>query len=282
MNGVITMSDNAEYKVIQGFGEEWSEFDQSDVSDAEMDKIFNGYFSIIDWSKIKTDSVCFDLGCGSGRWANLVSKRVGKLHCIDPSEAALEVAKKNCALAKNCTFHLATVDNIPLDDESCDFGYSLGVLHHVPDTASGIASCVKKIKKGSPFLIYLYYAFDNRAGWFKVLWKSTEVVRFIVSRSPYRIRYFITQLIALAIYLPLARLSLLMEKLGAEVDSYPLSAYRDKSLYIMRNDALDRFGTKLEQRFTRKEIEEMMIAAGLQDITFNKEAPYWCAVGYRK
>ena len=50
----------------------------------------------------------------------------------------------------------------------------------------------------------------------------------------------------------------------------------------MRTDALDRFGTRLEQRFTRAEIEAMMRAAGLERIAFSDQAPFWCALGYRK
>ena len=47
----------------------------------------------------------------------------------------------------------------------------------------------------------------------------------------------------------------------------------------MRTDALDRFGTQLEQRFSRREIEAMMQAAGLVDIRFREGLPYWVACG---
>ena len=50
----------------------------------------------------------------------------------------------------------------------------------------------------------------------------------------------------------------------------------------MRTDARDRFGTRLERRFTASEISQMMRAAGLERITFSDDAPYWCAVGYRE
>jgi hypothetical protein len=43
-----------------------------------------------------------------------------------------------------------------------DFGYSLGVLHHLPDPRAGLAACVTKLKPGAPMLVYIYYAFDNR------------------------------------------------------------------------------------------------------------------------
>ena len=50
----------------------------------------------------------------------------------------------------------------------------------------------------------------------------------------------------------------------------------------MRTDALDRFGTKLEKRFTKAKIRQMMEHAGLEKIVFSDYAPYWCAVGYKK
>jgi hypothetical protein len=50
----------------------------------------------------------------------------------------------------------------------------------------------------------------------------------------------------------------------------------------MRTDALDRLGTPIEHRFSRIQIGEMMTAAGLTRVEFNDDAPYWCALGYRR
>ncbi len=86
---------------------------------------------------------------------------------------------------------------------------------------------------------------------------------------------------AVIVYWPLARIAKLLENMGADVDSFPLSAYRNRSFYSMRTDALDRFGTRLEKRFTRKEIAQMMKLAGLERIAFS-DSPCWCAMGYRK
>ena len=75
---------------------------------------------------------------------------------FDASAEALSVARHNLGELKNCDFHCASVNNMPIDDSSLDFGYSLGVLHHVPDTTAAIRSCVQKLKMGAPFLVYLY------------------------------------------------------------------------------------------------------------------------------
>jgi ubiquinone/menaquinone biosynthesis C-methylase UbiE len=272
---------NIDQKTVDGFGDEWTKFDQAGMLAEDAQRLFDSYFSIFPWDILSTDSVGFDLGCGSGRWAKLVSPRVGKLHCIDPS-TAIEVAKKNLRAQVNCEFHRAGVDDIPLPDRSMDFGYSLGVLHHIPDTRAALAACVAKIKPGGPFLIYVYYAFDNRPVWFKVIWKISDGIRRVVSSLPYRMRYMVSQLIAGLVYWPLARTAKLLEFLRLNVSNFPLSAYRDTGFYVMRTDALDRFGTPLEQRFTKSQIKQMMESSGLENIKFSDQTPFWCAVGFAK
>lgn len=274
--------ENFDPEVVEGFGNEWRRFDQSALKLSETQTLFNQYFAIFPWACLSEKSEGFDLGCGSGRWAKFVSPRVAKLYCIDASEAAIKVAKRNLSANSNCEFYCATTDNMPMADHSMDFGYSLGVLHHIPDTVSALRSCTKKLKQDAPFLLYLYYAFDNRPPWFKFIWKLSEAGRFILSRSPFRLKSIICDLIAMMVYWPLARMAKFAERVGASVDNMPLSAYRNQSFYVMRTDALDRFGTRLEKRFTKQQIKNMMEEAGLQDIRFNEGPPYWVAVGIKK
>jgi ubiquinone/menaquinone biosynthesis C-methylase UbiE len=275
------ISKNIDKLVVKGFGDEWERFDQSALGSQERQEIFDSYFSIFPWQALPHEAVGFDLGCGSGRWAKLVAPLVGRLHCIDPS-VALDVAKRNLAGISNCEFHGANVDTMPFADGSMDFGYSLGVLHHIPDTKAAMAKCVKKLKPGAPFLVYLYYDFENRPYWFQLVWRISNLIRIVVSHLPFEIRYIVTQFIALFIYFPIAKISHLTEKLGLKTSSLPLYYYRHKSFYTMRTDALDRFGTRLEQRFSKNKINEMMLKSGLKNIVFSDNEPFWCAVGYRK
>ena len=271
---------NQDKNTVEGFGDEWSRFDQSDLPEDEQKLLFDEYFSVFPWENISKESVGFDLGCGSGRWAKSVAPKVKKLICIDPS-SALDIAKKNLSNFDNCEFQSTTVDDISIDNNSMDFGYSLGVLHHVPNTEMGIKQCVDKLKKGAPLLLYLYYRFDNRPFWFRFIWSISDLLRKIISKMPYGLRYIFSQIIAVAIYFPLARTSFYMEKLNLNVSNFPLSSYKNLSFYTMRTDALDRFGTRLEQRFTRDEIKIMMENAGLENIKFSNSKPYWVAVGYK-
>jgi methylase of polypeptide subunit release factors len=100
---------NLDHKTIEGFGDEWSRFDQSALSPSERDAIFADYFGIFPWDILPADAQGFDMGCGSGRWAELVAPRVGVLHCVDPS-SAIEIAKSNLKQFNNVEFHHTDLD----------------------------------------------------------------------------------------------------------------------------------------------------------------------------
>jgi ubiquinone/menaquinone biosynthesis C-methylase UbiE len=273
---------NYDSRVVEGFGSEWQRFDQQSLDEGEARDLFDRYFAIFPWNALPDGACGFDAGCGSGRWARFVAPRVGRLHCVDASAEALQIAAAALSAFDNCELHLATLDSMPLADRACDFGYSLGVLHHVPDTPSALRACVRKLKPGAPFLVYLYYAFDNRPAWFRMIWKVSDGMRFLLSRSPRPVRHVVCDLLALMVYWPLAKTAKAGKKIGVPVDHLPLSAYKDQSFYVMRTDALDRFGTRLEKRFTRAEIRQMMEQAGLSNIRFGAGPPYWVAVGTRR
>ena len=222
------------------------------------------------------------MGCGSGRWAKIISPHVKRLNCVDPSSKALKVAKKNLKKKNNVFFYNKKVNEKSLEKNSQDFGYCLGVLHHIPDTQKGIESCYKILKKNSPFLIYLYYRFDNKPLWFRIIWKLSDLLRKLISYLPFSIKKFITLIIALIIYYPLSKISKIFFRLGFNVSNFPLSDYKNKSFYFMATDSLDRFGTKLEKRFTKPEIKKMLKTAGFKDIKFSEGTPYWVAIAWKK
>ena len=87
-------TQNTEQKVIKDFGDEWSAYPQDNLVGDELNEIFNKYFSIFPQSFLNSESVGFDMGCGSGRWAKFIAPKVKKLTCIDPSSKSLDVAKK--------------------------------------------------------------------------------------------------------------------------------------------------------------------------------------------
>ena len=273
---------NVDQRLVKGFGDEWSRFTNEALSETELREMFDRYTEIFPWEDLPADAEGFDAGCGSGRWARFFAPRVGLLYCIDASEAALDVARETLAGQTNVEFRREDLSSLGLTDGSCDFGYCLGVLHHIPDTELALATCVAKLKPGAPFLVYLYYDLEGR-GWLqRRLFNVATVIRAVVSRLPSRAREVVADVLAAVVYWPLARAARLLEKTGGDPSFVPLFQYRHRSFYVMRNDSLDRFGTRLEKRYSRDEVRVLLEGAGLEKVEIADGPPWWVAVGWRR
>ncbi len=262
---------NVDAETVKGFGQEWSRFTQERLSDLDRKEMFRKFFLLFDWNKKPRRAL--DMGCGSGRWDVLAAPLVGELVAADASLAALQVAQRNVK-APNVSFVKSTPETLPFPEEHFDLIFSIGVLHHIPDTQGAILSLARKLCSGGTLLLYLYYAFDNRPVWYRTIWKISDLARRLISRLPFLARYVISQIIAVCVYWPLARTA----KYFPVSRSWPLRFYADRSFYYIRTDALDRFGTRLEKRFTKEQITDMLKSARLSDIRFSTSEPYWvCA-----
>ena len=273
---------NVDQRLVKGFGDEWSRFTNEALSETELREMFDRYTEIFPWEDLPADAEGFDAGCGSGRWARFFAPRVGLLYCIDASEAALDVARETLAGQTNVEFRREDLSSLGLTDGSCDFGYCLGVLHHIPDTEDALATCVAKLKPGAPFLVYLYHDLEGR-GWLqRRLFNVATVIRAVVSRLPSRAREVVADVLAAVVYWPLALVARLVERIGWDPSFVPLFQYRHRSFYVMRNDSLDRFGTRLEKRFSRDGVRCLLEGAGLENVVFSEGPPWWVAVGWRR
>jgi SAM-dependent methyltransferase/glycosyltransferase involved in cell wall biosynthesis len=272
---------NLDVNVVKDFGDEWNMF-KNDESFNEMQLIWSDYFEIFPWDALPNDGgIGADIGCGTGRWSVPVASKVKKLYLIDPSLKALNIAKTNLSQFNNVQYLNSGVDSAMPSIELLDFAYSLGVLHHVPNIDSAFNAISLRLKKGAPFLVYLYHSFEDSPKWYKALWHISDLLRLIISSLPYSLKIGVTQIIALLIYWPVSRLGYIFNKLGFNTKNYPLIYYSDKPFYFMRNDSLDRFGTKLENRFSRAQIKKLFIDSGFSSVKFSDNKPYWCASGIK-
>jgi len=273
--------ENIDSSVVKDFGKEWALFN-NDESIKELQLIWEDYFSIFPWELLpKNGGNGADIGCGTGRWAIPVARKVNKLYLIDPSAKALDIAKNNLRIFSNVEFLNKGVDFAMPQLEPLDFAYSLGVLHHVPDIEAAFMAISCNLKKGAPFLVYLYHSFEDSPSWYKFLWRITDFFRTIISVMPHKVKVITTQSIAVFIYWPISRIGLVLSKLGFDTNNFPLIYYSNKPFYFMRNDSLDRFGTRLENRFSRQEIRDLFKKTGFKDVKFSSNKPFWCACGIK-
>ncbi len=276
-----TESDtNIDSSTVASFGEEWTKFDR--FSDEEIERIGNEYFDVVDASMLHEGSYVLDLGCGAGRWSRYLAPLCRFVEAVDPSSAVFAAQAQTREL-ENLRVTQASAGALPFADGSFDFILCLGALHHIPDTAQALAAATRKLRPGGWILIYIYYALDNRGIAYRLLFKLSGMVRQLVSRLPGTVKRLCCDGIAVAVYLPLVLVARGIEAIFGErvARRVPLHYYSDKTWNVIRNDALDRFGTPLEQRFTRDQIAEMMTDCGLVDLRFSERMPCWHAVGRR-
>jgi ubiquinone/menaquinone biosynthesis C-methylase UbiE len=272
---------NIDNATVESFGEEWCKFNS--FSKEDIAAIGNEYFDIIDNSIINSTSLVLDVGCGAGRWSMYFADKVKSIEAIDPSDAVLAAAtltkdKPNIRITK------AVADKIPFSDNLFDLVISVGVLHHVPDTALALKQISQKAKIGGHVYVYIYYALDNRGLVFKSIFKSVNLLRQLISKMPPKLKKYACEVIAYTLYVPFITLATSLKYLFKSKSYWtkiPLNNYVDKPFYVVRNDALDRFGTPLEQRFSKSQIINMMQAAGLSQIKVSNQQPFWHAVGKR-
>ena len=271
--------ENLDQGVIDSFGHEWATFDYGETETSEaLDAQFMAYCAPIDLNQFNPKtSVAADFGAGSGRWASRLTPYFSLVYALEPSDGASTVLKKKFSDETKIVVLQETVgaNSIPL--ASLDLAMSLGVLHHIPDTGLAIKDVSRRIKPGGIFLCYLYYSLENKPTFYKLIFKAVDGVRSVISVLPQRIKQLVTSTIAALIYWPLARFSKVLNKFGVNTSNIPLHHYADMPFVMLANDALDRFGTSLEQRFSKAEITEMLRAADFDIATlkFSDSEPFW-------
>ena len=246
---------NIDSEVVDHFGKEWAKYNYLDgIASEALDNQFEAYVQPI-------DLLMFDK----------------KIYAVEPSLSAVNVMTKKFAREPKIEVLNENVEENSIPENSLDLAISLGVLHHIPDTSKAILDISKKIKNGGTFLCYLYYKVENKPFYYRALFQIVSMFRYLISRLPHSIRMMLAKVIALFVYLPLAKFSQFQLNKGRDISNIPLHHYAEMPFVMLENDALDRFGTRLEQRFNKEEIASMLIGANfdLSTLRYSDREPFW-------
>lgn len=267
-------------EIVARFDREWRTFPR--VGSEEQGRLFAQYFDLIREDELLRGRVAVDAGCGAGRWAREVARRGARVIALDLGRS-VEIARRNLGANEGIAFVQADICHLPIRDESVDLVYSLGVLHHIEDTAQALSCIASAIRPGGGCLVYLYYALETRSAAYRVLFRSVDLVRSITSLLPQPMLQIFSTMAAATVYWPLARFALALKRLGLQraAGAIPLSFYADLSFETMRNDSLDRFGTRLEKRFSRRTVMRLLESAGLERVQISEGVPYWHALALK-
>ena len=96
-----------------------------------------------------------DAGCGTGRFAEVVSRWGGRIVAVDLSRA-VEAARENLSDRDNVAVIQADLFHLPFPEASFDVIYSIGVLHHTPDCERAFRGLVRYLAPGGTIAVWLY------------------------------------------------------------------------------------------------------------------------------
>ena len=250
------------------FGEEWKTFNK--ILPKHHDE-FKLYFDLIDLPALGSKRIG-DLGCGIGRWSYFLKDIAKEIVLIDFSESIFE-ARKNLSESDNMIFIMADVMDLPFQDDTFDFMFCLGVLHHIPAPA---LQSVRKLSRLAPeFLVYLYYALDNRGRLYKLIFYFINQMRKLICNitSP-TTRSILTEVFMWSLYVPMIIIGKMLSLFGVQASKVPFySIYGHMDLGRIRQDVYDRFFTRIEQRVSKKEIHKL--SDTFSEIIVSDGLPYW-------
>lgn len=175
-DGVLRFVDSEAY--AGNFGFEWNKYSRTqldnEVSNLSESQIreYTG-FTPADFE----GKWVLDVGCGMGRFAEVASRWGANVVGIDLSRAA-DVAAKNLSSRENVWICQASVLNLPFVEQSFDYIYSIGVLHHTPSCEQSFKCLPRLLKPGGSVAIWLYSGYNR---WYRM---SDFYRRFTTKLSP--------------------------------------------------------------------------------------------------
>jgi SAM-dependent methyltransferase len=120
-----------------------------------------------------------DAGCGMGRFAEVCADAGAEVHCVDLS-SAVEAAAKNLGHQPNVKVYQADILRLPFADRTFDYIYSIGVLHHTPDTRAAFSQLIRLLKPLKPGGRIAIWVYSSRLR----LLLGSEMLRPLTSRLP--------------------------------------------------------------------------------------------------
>jgi ubiquinone/menaquinone biosynthesis C-methylase UbiE len=127
------------------------------IDQIRYEKDFPHIIEFTDFKAQKNKNV-LEVGSGPGNDSSMFARAGANVTALDLSPRNIQAARKRFkTLQVPGKFLNGDAENLPFLDNTFDFIYSHGVLHHTPNTDRTIQEIYRVLKPGGQALIYLYH-----------------------------------------------------------------------------------------------------------------------------
>jgi ubiquinone/menaquinone biosynthesis C-methylase UbiE len=267
------------------FGAQWKTFARSQLDSDEFHDSGIRFDSELGWKECLRNKVIVEFGSGAGRFIDVASRR-GAALCIglDITDA-VDAAQENLGDRANVLIVQGDILNPPIRSESCDYCYSIGVLHHMPDPEAGFEQLVKTAKVGGEVGVGLYenslYERPQRNSlkvattellWALNAWRC-EMFRTVTTRlpEPMLLAYCKTVIPVLHEVNKIPGLRYVRYLL-------PSTCYRDLPAICSMVDTHDTYATKIVHQYRARDAFQWFARRGLSEIALHNSRAGWVSL----
>ena len=144
------------------FGFEWTRFPRIQLDDETSTESSDSFRRRTGFAPEDLQGkLILDGGCGMGRFADVAARWGGRVVGVDIS-AAVDAAAGNLEGYANVALTQADLRRLPFAHGTFDIVFSLGVLHHTPDTFQSMSRLAALAKPGGILSIWVY---SSRLRW---------------------------------------------------------------------------------------------------------------------
>ncbi|MEZ6035697.1 MAG: methyltransferase domain-containing protein [Planctomycetaceae bacterium] len=173
------------HRTQTSFGRQWLRYDVQTTDEDKQTFENKTGFCLNRLSGMKV----LDAGCGGGRYAFVTGSASANVTAVDIS-LAVEKTQELCRSLKNVAIIQANLMSLPFSKASFDRIYSIGVLHHTPDTRKAFEALIPYLKPGGEISIWLYPKWDPLRETMNRFWRS------ITTRLPHAAIHTFSRLVS--------------------------------------------------------------------------------------
>ncbi|MBN1422536.1 MAG: methyltransferase domain-containing protein [Planctomycetes bacterium] len=228
----------------RSFGFEWTRYDYEQVDP----KYFRNFFlrtTGLD-AEALSGKLALDVGCGMGRYSRVAAELGAEVVSIDLGDGIERVRE---TVGGGGTVHPVQGNLMarPFRDGTFDVIFSIGVLHHTPDTRRAFESLLPALAEGGTIYIEVYG--PMRRAWLN------RVLRSLTCRLPRRVLWHGVKVLTPIPEIPILRTVAL-----------PIPMSRKANRWDRFNDNFDWYSPRFQHHHTVDEVAGWFRDAGLEDV----------------